>query len=242
MTGKRGVQRTLLALAITTCFAACSFLSTVQPQTDGIELYGWLTQADGQQYLELWITNRGPKPQTVLTENYSLSRTRVNGHRLPIVEVSYRLLGIEAADSGEKWSFVPSLSKLAPVTLRKDETASLSIELDQELVEVLCNPETEVTVEYSIGKDIADRFGLWHGKLELQETKCPKCSAVLVVVSSMTALNHHFRYVLPSVGFVFVFLGSAVLLMRSSKAMGGFSSSGPWGLRAPGCCANKLLT
>lgn len=44
--------------------------------------------------------------------------------------------------------------------------------------------------------------------------------AVLLIVSSKTALNHHFRYVLPCIGFAFVFLGSSALLMRSSKAMG----------------------
>lgn len=43
---------------------------------------------------------------------------------------------------------------------------------------------------------------------------------VLLVVSSRTAINHHFRYILPSVGFACIFLGSTSLWMRKSKVAG----------------------
>lgn len=41
---------------------------------------------------------------------------------------------------------------------------------------------------------------------------------VLVIVSSQTAFNFHFRYALPFVGFTFIFIGRLSLLMESHRA------------------------
>ena len=71
---------------------------------------------------------------------------------------------------GENWKFIPSLSKLAPVTLHTNETATLNIEMDEKYKKSIRDPDTIVRIEYSIHPDIAKRFGLWEGTVILKET------------------------------------------------------------------------
>lgn len=152
---------------------ACIALLSVAAKASGgsLELYAFIAESpEGKTSLCLRITNRGDAPQTILTEGYSLSATKVNGHRSPFILLDYRLLTMGPADDPERWKFIPSLPKLAPVRINKGETASLHVTLDDELIAAIRKPNTIVTIQYQVAEDIAQRFGLWTGKLELCET------------------------------------------------------------------------
>lgn len=56
------------------------------------------------------------------------------------------------------------------MTIRKGETAILQTSLDDEFVQAIRAPDTVVTIRYEIHENIAKRFGLWSGALELRET------------------------------------------------------------------------
>ena len=93
-------------------------------ESTGLELDPFITTtAAGEAYLHVRITNRGESEQTVLTENFTMSSLGgyVNRQRIPAVNLRFDIItmGTET-DPGLK--FVPSLSKLGPVTLRKGET------------------------------------------------------------------------------------------------------------------------
>ena len=123
---------------------------------------------NGEPYLVMRITNRGSEPQTVLTENYSESGIEFNGRMSPMFDVSFSM-----GATGSKtnlWNPVPSLPKLAPVTLFKDETATLVKKLDARFMDAIRNPDTMVRLRYSIRPSIAKRFGLWEGTIEAKET------------------------------------------------------------------------
>ena len=79
---------TLLLVAVVVGLSAgCSSLPS-----DKIELYGWLHENSGKHYLHLRISNKGQTPQTILTENYSMSSMDANGMRMPYIGLSYRLM------------------------------------------------------------------------------------------------------------------------------------------------------
>jgi hypothetical protein len=123
----------------------------------------------GESYLHLEITNRGDSEQTVLTDNFTIRSfgMSVNGRRLPSVDLRFCLLKIGTEKNPEERIYVPSLYKLAPVTLRKGETARAAVQLDKEFIAALKeNPDKKITIRYRIDDAIAQRFSLWHGTLE----------------------------------------------------------------------------
>jgi hypothetical protein len=83
--------------------------------------------------LVLQITNSSETPQTILTEHYEPGIARIvtgSGNRITHIFLSYEILTIGTAEQPEQSILIPSLSKLAPVTLRKGETAQISMPLD----------------------------------------------------------------------------------------------------------------
>lgn len=144
-------------------------LAPLAVQAADLELYGFLSDQDGATYLNLRITNRGRRPQTVLTQNPMLSGSGTNGRRAPILGIHFGFFGT-SSESGGTWKFVPSLPTLAPVTLHRDETATMSVRLEPDLASVLADPDVVLHVDYTITADFAERFDLWTGKLTLRET------------------------------------------------------------------------
>ncbi len=134
-----------------------------------LELMGFLTESAGETHLNLRITNRGTKPQTVLTQNPFLFGSSSNGRRNPSLGIDFGFFGVGEAD-GRSWKFVPSLPTLGPVTLYKGETATMSFRLEPDLAKALEDPDTGFHVSYTIAEDFAKRFHLWSGTLELNET------------------------------------------------------------------------
>ena len=139
------------------------------PEKAELELYAFLSPIGDKLYLNLRFTNLIEKPTTVLTKQPSLSGVSTNHRRGPNLGISYALFGTSSPGM-RTWKFVPSLPDLAPVTLLKDETAAMSIELEADLAAVLKDPDTIFHIEYAISEDIAARFNLWHGKLTLDES------------------------------------------------------------------------
>jgi hypothetical protein len=161
--------RTLL-LGLMVAISCTAGLAAVEPSAKPeLEVYAALASEGEQYYLTLRLTNRTATPRTVLTKQPSLLSMSANGRRAPIVDISHRILETSDPVTGS-WRFIPSLPDLGPVTLMKDDTASILLPLDLELSKALREPNAELSIKYEIHKDIAERFGLWQGKLEHKES------------------------------------------------------------------------
>ena len=159
-----------LLLGLVVALVCADRLAAVEPPTKPeIEVYAALASEGEQFYLTLRLTNRTATPRTVLTKQPNLLGMGTKGRRAPIVEISYRILETSDPVTGS-WKFIPSLPDLGPVTLMKDETASMHLPLDLELSKALREPNAEFSIKYEIHKDIAERFGLWQGRLEHKES------------------------------------------------------------------------
>jgi len=148
------------------------FVVSAAPRAEsGLEADAFIVaDKPNESTLVLRITNRGETPQTILTEKYSRNSMSMNGRRLPQIGLSYEILTIGSAEQPEQWIFIPSLPKLAPVTLRKGESAQVIVPLDDTTVKAMKEAEGPATIRYSIGKRISERFGLWQGTLEIRES------------------------------------------------------------------------
>ena len=130
------------------------------------ELFAFITQVEDQAYLNLRITNRGPKALTVPTGAPGLSSTD-----FPRVSLRFTILKMGTLEGKRKWKFVPSITDLRPVTLKTDETATMSVKLNGKMWAAKGEQgKQEVTISYVVDKDMAERFGLWEGSLDVQET------------------------------------------------------------------------
>jgi len=133
-------------------------------EKDQLELYAFITVGDNQVTLNLRITNRGQTPRTVPTGKPALQSSN-----FPTVMLRFEILTVESP--GEKWRFIPSVTDLAPVTLQKDETATMSIALNgKEWIAARETGKQTITLTYIVGAEIAKRFGLWEGSLELRDS------------------------------------------------------------------------
>lgn len=164
----------LVALWVGSGLLAPSVLSA---ETPGLELSAFVTVgASGEGRLVLHITNRGEDEQTVLTENPTMTSfggwatTGSSRVTIPSVLLSFRIVTVGTRDEPQRRKYIPSLPKLGPVTLRKGETATTGLKLNAELMEVMNGPDRVIPIRYSIGEELAKRFGLWHGTLELEAT------------------------------------------------------------------------
>jgi hypothetical protein len=121
--------------------------------------------------LVLRITNRGETPQTIVTEHYSPGIAGMTGYGIIEISLSYENLNLGIAGQQEKLNTIRSLSKLAPITLRKGETVQISMPLDGSTVQELKKQdERPMAIRYCIGKQFSERFGLWHGTLEIKKS------------------------------------------------------------------------
>ncbi len=144
-----------------------SFAHWTAAADTNLELYAFMTKDSSNLFLR--ITNRGDTPQTILTEGYSRSWGDANGRRLPHLDLSYEISSMGPVEEPDRWVFMPSLPKLAPVTLHKNETAQIVVPIDEVQFNAI-RTNNIVSLRYIIGKRIAERFGLWHGTLELKES------------------------------------------------------------------------
>jgi hypothetical protein len=138
-----------------------------------LELYAFISTNNlGEGHLNLRITNRGEKDQTVLTENFGIGFTSTLGSPFRTFDLRFDILTMGTKEKPNEWIFVSSLPKLAPVTLHKGETATLSgIALEKKLVAAMREtPDVVIPIGYTITEKIARRYGLWHGTLEVKET------------------------------------------------------------------------
>jgi hypothetical protein len=124
--------------------------------------------------LVLQITNRSETPKTIPTEHYMRGgggMTTGIGYRITHLSLFWEILIIGTAEQPEELILIPSLSKLAPVTLRKGETAQISMPLDGATVQELKKEDEQpISIQYRIGKKISERFGLWQGTLEIKKS------------------------------------------------------------------------
>lgn len=165
---------------ITTIFLilASTIANSFSEECSDLKLYAFISDAGSNSYLHLRITNCGDKEQTVLTENFTMLSlggslgTGSGYYRIPEVWLRFEILTMGTLDDPEEWKFIPSLPKLGPVTLRKGESATVKgVKLDFEFMEVIRNdPERIIPIQYIIKNDVAERFGLWHGTLEIKES------------------------------------------------------------------------
>lgn len=166
-------MKAIKALIAILSFALLAPLPVLAKESTGLVLYPFITtDGAGEAYLNFRITNRGESEQTVLTENFTTSSLggSMNGQRMPNVDLHFEINTMGTKTDPEQWTFVPSLPKLGPVTLRKGETATSSIKLDREFVAAIQKqPDMVVTIRYTIGERIARRYALWHGTLEVKE-------------------------------------------------------------------------
>jgi hypothetical protein len=160
---EENVKRHSIALSL-----ALFVYSAVARSESGLEADAFITSNDSN--LVLRITNRGETPQTILTEHYSRGSLHFTGGKLLCFHLNFEILAIGSVEPPEQWIFIPSLPKLAPVTLRKGETAKVNVPLDNKTISEMKEVEGPVTIQYSIGKKIAERFGLWQGTLEIRES------------------------------------------------------------------------
>ena len=162
------------ALITILLFALLVPLPVLAGESTGLKLYPFITTNNaGEAYLNLRITNHGESEQTVLTENFTMSSLggSVDWQRIPNVILRFDITTMGTKTDPEQWTFVPSLPKLGPVTLRKGETATSGIKLDREFVEAIQKqPGIVVAIRYTISERIAQRYALWHGTLEVKET------------------------------------------------------------------------
>lgn len=143
-----------------------------------LKLFAFISDDGTNGWCNLRITNNGETERTILTDNFSSwslggsVSTGSGSSRIPKVWVRFEIVTMGTQDNPEEWKFIPSLPKLGPVTLRKGESATIkSVELDSEFLEVIRhNPDVVIPIRYEIGEDIAERYGLWHGILEINES------------------------------------------------------------------------
>jgi len=131
-----------------------------------LELFAFISQVEDQAYLNLRITNRGPNALTVPTGGPALSSTN-----FPTVGLCFTILTLEMVEGNEKEKIIPSITDVRPVTLKTDETATMSVKLNGKMwVAKGEEGKQEVTIHYVVQKEMAERFGLWEGSLNVQET------------------------------------------------------------------------
>jgi len=153
----------VLVLAIVGC---TSFSPVPKHDQTPLELFAFITQVEDQAYLNLRITNRGPKALTVPTGDPTISSSNFAS-----VGICFTILTMETVEGNEKWKFVPSITGVRPVTLKTDETATMSVKLNGKMwVAKGEEGKQKVTITYVVEKEIAERFGLWEGSLDVQET------------------------------------------------------------------------
>lgn len=139
---------------------------------DGLQMEAFLADVTPARII-INITNHGEKEVTVLTRGYGFGSASFRGRLLLDFSLMFDFLKWEWQDkNGNKHqqTYIPSLSDLSPVTLRKNETAQINVMLKEEYKEALARPENKVFISYEIRKEVAERFGLWKGRLELDTT------------------------------------------------------------------------
>jgi hypothetical protein len=160
----------LVALISTTILFSPIFAT----ESSDLELIAHIeTSVSGESELWLEITNRGNSEQTVLTEKFTLRSFGMsfNGRLLPSVDLRFLILKLSTVGNPDEKQFIPSLPTLAPVTLKKGETAKAVVKLSKEFIAALeDNLDREFKIRYAINEDIAQRFSLWHGTLETNVT------------------------------------------------------------------------
>jgi hypothetical protein len=156
------------AILVSLCiFSRLRVSAEEPPNKSDLELYAFLTRFEDKLFLNLRITNLASTPKTVLTKQPSLvgGGGPKGGARAPYIGISYWIFGT-SSPGDRTWKFIPSLPDLGPVTLLKDETASMTIPLEPELAATLKDPDVIFSIDYVIREDIA----VWHGKLSLKES------------------------------------------------------------------------
>jgi hypothetical protein len=155
--------------------AVCGEIHDAAQDVPGLEPDAFIiSDNSNNSALVLKITNHSETPQTIPTEHYMWGAMRAitgSGDILIEIHLSCEIFTIGIAGESEEPIQIPSLSKLAPVTLRKGETAQISKSLDHETVQELKkNDEYPVLIRYSVGKKIAERFGFWQGTLKINKS------------------------------------------------------------------------
>lgn len=159
------------AMLICACAAvSCSTPTGASPSS--LELKAFVN-GEQPERLVINIINRGRQQVTVLTKGYSLASVTMNGRKSPYFHLVFEIWKFEWPDAQgkkQRQTIVPSLPELSPVTLRQDETAQMTVALDEAYQQSLARPDAKVSVIYEIREDIAERFALWQGKIELKTT------------------------------------------------------------------------
>jgi len=128
------------------------------------QLYAFITHVADEAFLNLRITNRGDTPLTVPTGSPALWSTD-----FPVVGLRFDILTLESP--GEAWRFIPSVTDVSPVLLRTGDTATMSVKLTgKKWLPTGGSGEGLVTVQYAVGKELADRFGLWTGTIVIRKS------------------------------------------------------------------------
>jgi hypothetical protein len=131
-----------------------------------LELFAFITTVEKDTYLNVRITNRGSQELTVPTGKPAVSSTT-----FPNILIQYDILTMGTKEDPERWKFIPSLVDLAPVTIRKGETATLTLKLTGD---PWSDPDDHgkriVNIDYVVTENIAKRFSLWHGSLKTKDS------------------------------------------------------------------------
>lgn len=130
-----------------------------------LELFAFITTVEKETYLNIRITNRGTREHAVPTGKPALSSTS-----FPNILIRYDILTMGPKEDPEKWKFIPSLVDLAPVTIRKGETATLTHRLMGDAWRAPGHLEKQiVNIEYVVSEKLAKRFSLWQGSLKRED-------------------------------------------------------------------------
>ena len=165
------IHLSCLSIPIMLLLLAQFSLQSFAEESHDLKLEAFISHEGTDGYLNLQITNLGEKEVTILTENFSMISMggRSGRHRIPAVDLCFTIIAFGSKDNLVEHKLIPSLPKLCPVTLRKAETAALGTKLDAEFMEIIIqNPDYVIPIKYTIDDEIAERFGLWHGTLEIQ--------------------------------------------------------------------------
>ena len=160
----RAKIQTLIVVIVYFCNAPLAFCQT-NPNGLAISAEASLLTSTNEPklFLMIHLVNTTNHAITVLTKNLNWSfNGNPNSDGKPTLECN---LGYSGVITHEGHQIVPALGDFSPVTLRPNEAAVITYELERSRRLKQITAESPITVKYEISPDWAGRFALWNGSV-----------------------------------------------------------------------------
>ena len=122
------------------------------------------------EFLSIQLTNNGKTPLTMLTSSPGLSWSSTIGNPSLFFMIDYPILTIDP-DNRDKLRTITSIVDYKPVTLLEGESTIIKYSITDTLHRWHERRGENLdlktcTIQYSINNKLADKFGLWSGKIQ----------------------------------------------------------------------------